>query len=121
MTKKSAPKPKPLRELSEVLAELEARARVCEGTHNALRPLVKGTDFELLLDECLFAIGQEVLLNTLNEVSPEERTAAARLMLKRADQRRVDRLHEEETKNATKPTLTPEEKERRVKQILGIS
>jgi hypothetical protein len=54
------------------------------------------------------------------------RTAATRLLLKRADQRRVDRrldMVEAEFKkdapNKTDIGLTPEEREQRMKQIFG--
>ena len=72
-------------------------------------------------------IGQEVIQRTLKRLNPGARTAAAKLLLKRADQRRVDRRLDmvdalnkgEESEVDT--SLTPEGREAAVKRILGIS
>lgn len=93
-----------------------------------LKPMAKTADQEHLLDWIMTLIGEEVIDYTLQRLHPEMRTAATRLLLKRADQRRVDRrldMVEAEFKKGapaakSETGLTAEEKEARYKQILGI-
>jgi phage FluMu gp28-like protein len=78
------------------------------------------------LDEIMDMIGQEVRQKTLRRLDPDGRTAAARLLLKRADQRRFDRHQEFIERQAKKKeprprrVLTEEQKQRRIKEILGV-
>jgi hypothetical protein len=93
-----------------------------------LMPMAKAMHQEQLLDWIMTLISEEVIDRTLERLNPEARTAAAKLLLKRADQRRVDRrldMLEAEFKKETPPDkpgtgLAFEEKEARMKKILGI-
>jgi hypothetical protein len=81
---------------------------------------------EELLDEILEVLALEVRHKTLKRLDPNGRTAAARLLLKRADQRRQDRhQHFLETQAKKKepqpaPVLTEEQKQQRIKEIMGL-
>jgi hypothetical protein len=81
---------------------------------------------EELLDEIMDSMAQEVRHKTLKRVDPSGRTAAARLLLKRADQRRFDRHQDFIEAQARKkepppvPALTEEQKQQRIKEIIGI-
>jgi hypothetical protein len=114
-------------DLEAILVGIEGTATFVEHTHRRLRPYLKGTDGEKVLDQAMELIGREVIRRTLYRLNPAARTAAARLLLKRADQRRVDRrldmLEAEFKKDAPAKTgtrLTPEETEARYRQILSI-
>ena len=81
---------------------------------------------EELLDEIMDVLAQEVRHKTLKRQDPNGRTAAARLLLKRADQRRFDR-HQSflETQAKKKepqpaPVLTEEQKQQRIREIMGL-
>jgi hypothetical protein len=116
-------------DLDDILQEIEGTAAFVEETKYGLDALVKGTDAEKVLDRAMMLIGQEVIHRTLKRLNPMARTAAAKLLLKRADQRRVDRrldMVEAEFKKdgpAAQPDigLTPEEKRQRMKEILRIN
>jgi hypothetical protein len=81
---------------------------------------------EELLDEILEVLALEVRHKTLKRLDPNGRTAAARLLLKRADQRRQDRhQHFLETQARKKepqpaPILTEEQKQQRIREIMGL-
>jgi hypothetical protein len=112
--------------LEEMLLSIEGSATIVERTRKELNALLKGTDGEKVLDRCMALIGQEVIHLTILRHNSEARNAAARLLLKRADQRRVDRrldmLEVDLKKDApgkTGPGLTPDEKQERIRQILG--
>lgn len=81
---------------------------------------------EELLDEIMEVIAHEVRHKTLKRVDAAGRTAAARLLLKRADQRRFDRHQDFIERQAKKkepqppPVLTEEQKQQRIKEIMGI-
>jgi hypothetical protein len=114
-------------DLEDMLMNLEGESSFLEKTKSALDAFVKGSDGEKVLDRCMALIGQEVIQRTLKRLNPGARTAAAKLLLKRADQRRVDRRLDmvdalnkgEESEVDT--SLTPEGREAAVKRILGIS
>jgi hypothetical protein len=113
--------------LEHMLLNIEWSATIVERTTEKLKALLKGTDAEKTLDVCMALIGQEVITSTMQGLSQEARNAATRLLLKRADQRRVDRrldiVESEFKKDApARPDLglTPEEKEERMKEIFGI-
>jgi len=108
----------------EQLLEVEATAKMLEAVHAKLA----GRSDEATLDAAMELIGQEVIQKTLMKDDPKNRTAAARLMLKRADQRRFDRRMKflEDQADKTKKVLaderlTPEEKQAKIKQVFGMS
>ena len=115
-------------DLEAILMGIEGTATFVENTNRQLRPYLKGTDGEKVLDQAMELIGKEVIRRTLYRLNPAARTAAAKLLLKRADQHRVDRRLDmveaelkkdaREAKSDTK--FTPEETEARYKQILSI-
>ncbi len=84
---------------------------------------------EKMLDEIMGMVGEEVIEKTLARLDPASRTAAARLLLKRADQRRVDRRQDFIEAQAKKksepppppPRLTEEDKQRRLKELMEIA
>ena len=110
-------------ELEAILVGLEGTSALVGKTTKELRPFVNG-DGEQILDRALELIGSEVIRRTLYRLNPGARTAAARLLLKRADQRRVDRrldMLEADFKKGTegKSSLTGEEKEERMDRLFG--
>lgn len=110
-----------------ILLSLEGTSALVEGKEKKSRANVYGKG-EQILDRALELIGHEVIRRTLNRRNAGERTAAAKLLLQRADQRREDRrlaMMEAESKKKTKGKnkavagLTREEREERMKQIFG--
>jgi len=115
-------------ETQSTVDELSATAAFINNTNQALKEMVKGTNAEGVLDQVMMLLGQEVIYFTLKRLNPAARTAATRLLLKRADQRRVDRRLDlaEETlekpgNEQAKSPFSATEKEAAVKQILGIN
>jgi hypothetical protein len=113
-------------DLEATLVGLEGTSLFIEDTNRRLRPYLKGAEGEQVLDQAMHLVGKEVIRRTLYRLNPAARTAAARLLLKRAEQRRVDRrlkLLEVEVKkdgsDDAKSGLTPDEKQARIRQILG--
>jgi hypothetical protein len=109
------------------LQEVSGTVEVIEGARMALGPLVEGTAAEEVLDVVMALIAKDVIDKTLGKMDPAARTAAARLLLKRADQRRVDRhlkileaktAKEKPSRRARKATV--EEKVAKVNQIFGM-
>jgi hypothetical protein len=114
----------------EMVFHIEEEEELIEGIRAQLRTGKAMTrEQERLLDETMIVIGREVMSKTLERLDPASRTAAARLLLKRADQRRVDRhqdfVEAQARKNEAPPApalpLTADEKRAAVKKILGIS
>lgn len=110
-----------------MLLNVQATAKMMEAVKHKVRRQAPD-QAEALLDLICDSIGEEVLRKTLEGVDAKGRTAAARLLLKRADQRRFDRrmrLLESKVERATRVTadrkLSPAEKEARFRQIFGIS
>jgi hypothetical protein len=117
-----------------MLLNVEATAKLMEavrqkvGAHS--RELQSEQSLEQTLDTVCDLVGQEVLQKTLEREDPKNRTAALRALLKRADQKLTDRrvkLLEQEAAQAQKAkavtadkSLTPEEKQLRLKQIFGM-
>jgi hypothetical protein len=81
---------------------------------------------EELLEEILEVLALEVRHKTLKGLDPNGRTAAARLLLKRADQRRQDHhqafLETQAKKKEPQPApvLTEEQKQQRIREIMGL-
>jgi hypothetical protein len=114
--------------LDGVISSLNMACGKLETVKDVLMPMAKAANQEYVLDRIMVLLSEEVIDRTLERLHPEARTSAARLLLKRADQRRVDRrlkMLEEERKNATpvetETGLTAEEKEHAIDQILGIA
>lgn len=113
--------------LEEMLDGLQESVGVVEQSKEILKPLIKDAADEKLLDQAMALITCEVITKTLKGLNPMARDSAARLLLKRADQRRVDRklnlLESTLKKDGAKKDdsdLTPEEREAAVKQIFGV-
>jgi hypothetical protein len=111
-----------------MVSKLSVTCEKFERYRDLLAPMAKSAHQEQLLDWIMTLISEEVIDYTLERLHPEARTAAARLLLKRADQRRVDRrldmLEEDRKKPAPRESqtgLTREEKEEAVDKILGIA
>jgi hypothetical protein len=71
----------------QTLLNLEATAKVMDAVHHKL----KGIADEEVLDSVISLVGQEVIQKTLSGEDPKNRTAATRLLLKRADQKLAGR------------------------------
>jgi hypothetical protein len=112
-----------MQKIESVMATFRATQRILKG-------LVNKTDQELVLDQAMMLIGQQVIDAGLDLNGPSSKTAAAWLLLRRADQRRFDartailaaerekaRKKEEKPK---KPPLTDAEKEAKWRQIFGM-
>ena len=113
----------------EVLFEIEADTELAETICGKLRSgALRSQVEERMLDEIMEVIGEEVRHKSLHRLDPASRTAFARLLLKRADQRRVDRRQKFLEARArrieagpTRPHLTEEDKQRRLKELLEIA
>jgi hypothetical protein len=79
----------------EVLRNIERDNLLLEAARAKAKSLGIATD-ESMLDNLLLIVAQEVLNKSLSGEDPKSRTAAARLLLKRADQKRHDRDFEQE-------------------------
>jgi hypothetical protein len=112
------------------VARLEETKVIRRATRNLLRSLVSKHDQEEVLDEAMALIGQQLIDASLDSDGPSSKTAAAWLLLRRADQRRFDErtaILAAETEKAAKteqkpkrPPLTDEEKEAKWRQIFGM-
>ena len=76
--------------VEEKVGRIEEAAATRRATRRLLKKLVTGTDQEQVLDEVMTLIGEQVIDATLGMESASTRTAAAWLLLRRADQRRFD-------------------------------
>ena len=107
--------------------KIEATAKLMQ----AVRGQIGGRTDDETLDAVLLLVGQEVIQQTLEGEDPKNRTAAARLLLKRKDQQLLERriahleaqaAKADQAKVVTADTvLTPEEKQARYRQIFGMS
>lgn len=114
----------------EVIFRIDAKTNAVEAPFAKLR---SGGEFsqdqEQMLDEAMCLISKEVIEKTLQQLDSASRTAAAHLLLKRADQRRVDRHQDFVEAQARKkaepppppPRLTEEDKQRRIQEVLDIA
>ncbi|MGA2175062.1 MAG: hypothetical protein ABSH38_08795 [Verrucomicrobiota bacterium] len=113
----------------EMLLEIEADTELAKVICGKLRSgALRSQVQERLLDEIMEVIGEEVRHKSLRRMDPAIRTASARLLLKRADQRRADRRQKFLEARArrieagpTRPHLTEEDKQRRLKELLEIA
>ena len=116
--------------VEEKIVRIEDAAATRRATRRLLKKLVTGTDQEQVLDEVMTLIGEQVIDATLGMESASTRTAAAWLLLRRADQRRFDQrtaIFEAQTgkdkkteEDAPLPPMDNEERERRYRQIFGM-
>jgi hypothetical protein len=110
-----------------MLGRLGGTCERFESYKKLLLPMAQNAHQEQLLDWIMMLICEEVVERTLERLNPEARTAATKLLLKRADQRRVDRrldmVEAEFKKDASSVKrarkLTPNQKQERIRQILG--
>jgi hypothetical protein len=119
----------------QMLLNVEAKAKLMEAVRAQAKShaveMGSGQTLEQLIDVACDLVGQEVLQKTMAEEDPKNRTAALRALLKRADQKLVDRrirILEQQAQQAEKAkavtedkSLTPEEKQLKMKQIFGMS
>ena len=77
--------------VQEKVRKIEMARVTCRATQSLLQKLVNQTDQEQVLDQALTLIGQQVIDAALDGHGPTCQTAAAWLLLRRADQRRFDR------------------------------
>ena len=113
--------------LEDMVLRLDGTTAKLEAAKEMLGPMAKAANQERLLDEVMTAISEEVIERTMERLNPGARTNAAKLLLKRADQRQVARRLDflESRFKTVKPGKsasgdTPEEVERDVNQILGL-
>ena len=100
-------------------------------TKSLLQKLANKTDQEQVLDQAMTLIGQQVIDAGLDMNGPSSKTAAAWLLLRRADQRRFDQRTaifeaqagkaKEAEENPPLPPMDNEERERRYRQIFGMA
>lgn len=115
-------------QLEQSLEAISVQAKFMEAMKvKALGLFSKSEENEQLLETVIGLINNEVIQKTLEGEDAAGRTAAARLLLKRADQRRFDRRMEflEKQKDDAKQvlgnqTLTPEEKDAKMREIFGL-
>ena len=115
--------------VEEKVGRIEQAAATRRATRRLLRKLVAGTDQEQVLDEVMTLIGEQVIDATLGMESASTRTAAAWLLLRRADQRRFDQrtaIFEAQAgqgkkaeEDAPLEAMSDEEKEQRFSEIFG--
>jgi hypothetical protein len=120
------------RRMEATLNNIEATAKMMEAVRKKFseNPGILADQAEGTLDTAVALIGQEVIEKTLAREDASGRTAAARILLKRADQKLNDRrikLLEQRAKIADQAeavtkdaTLTAEERQRRMKEIFGL-
>jgi uncharacterized protein YqfA (UPF0365 family) len=120
--------------IEERVSRIEEEKAITRATQTLLKSMVNKTDQEMVLDQAMTLIGQQVIEASLELNGPTSNTAAAWLLLRRADQRRSDRrtaIFEAQAEKAAKsqaqpeakpatPVLSAEEKERRWRQIFGM-
>jgi hypothetical protein len=115
--------------IEERISRIEEARATMRATRTLLRSLVNKTDQEQVLDQAMTLIGQQVIDAGLDLNGPSSKTAAAWLLLRRADQRRFDQrtaIFEAQSgkgknaeENAPLPAMSDEEKERRFSEIFG--
>ena len=109
-----------------MVSELKESSGRLEAIKKLLKPMAKKANQEEVLDGIMMLISEEVIERTLERLNPEARTSAARLLLKRADQRRVDRrlkaleaAVKKQPEGETERPWSAAEKQERIRQILG--
>ncbi len=118
--------------IEERLRKIEIATATFRATQKLLSSLVNKTDQEKVLDQAMTLIGQQVIDASLDSNGPSSKTAAAWLLLRRADQRRYDQrtaIFEaqaakdkkagDKAEDAPLPALSEEEKERKWDEIFG--
>ncbi|MGD0814689.1 MAG: hypothetical protein ABSA83_13870 [Verrucomicrobiota bacterium] len=115
--------------VEEKVVRIQNAAATRRATRRLLKKLVTGTDQEQVLDEVMTLIGEQVIEASLGMESASTRTAAAWLLLRRADQRRFDQRTAifkaqaakagENGEDSPLPPLSKEEEEERFDEIFG--
>ena len=115
--------------IEERISRIEEARATMRATQKLLKSLVNKTDQEQVLDQAMTLIGQQVIDAGLDLNGPSSKTAAAWLLLRRADQRRFDQRTAIFQAQAGKgkqteeppplPAMSDEEKERRFSEIFG--
>ncbi len=118
--------------IEERVRKIESAMFTFRATQKLLNNLVNKSDQEKVLDQAMTLVGQQVIDAGLDSNGPSSKTAAAWLLLRRADQRRFDQrtaIFEaqaakdkkagEKAEDAPLPALTEEEKERKWDEIFG--
>jgi hypothetical protein len=119
--------------VKERVKKIETAMFTFRATQKLLKTLVNKTDQEQVLDQAITLIGQQVIDAGLDSSGPSSKTAAAWLLLRRADQRRFDQRtaifeaqagkHQktgDKADDAPLPAMTDEEKEQKYRQIFGM-
>jgi|GEM_PF-3226177 len=116
--------------VKERVQKIEMAMVTFRATQTLLQKLVNKTDQEKVLDQAMTLIGQQVIDAGLDVHGPTSKTAAAWLLLRRADQRRFDQRTaifeaqagkaRETGEDAPLPPMDNEERERRYRQIFGM-
>ena len=116
--------------VKEKVQKIEMAMVTFRATKTLLQKLVNKTDQEQVLDQAMTLIGQQVIDAGLDMNGPSSKTAAAWLLLRRADQRRFDQRtaifeaqagkDKKTEEDAPLPPMDNEERERRYRQIFGM-
>ncbi len=116
--------------IEERVRKIQIATATFRATQSLLQNLVNKTDQEKVLDQAVTLIAQQVIDAGLDLNGPSSKTAAAWLLLRRADQRRFDQRTaifeaqaakaKETGENPALPPMDNEEKERRFRQIFGM-
>jgi hypothetical protein len=118
-----------------MLLDVDATAKLMEAVRSQVKlrrkELASGESIEETLDLVCDVVGQEVLQKTVEGADPKNRTAALRALLKRADQKILDRrvkLLEAQAAQAEKAKGVLEDKElseaeraAKMRQIFGLA
>lgn len=81
----------------DMLLKIEASAKMMQAVRSKATKACPGQNEEVL-DAICDLVGQEVIEKTVAGVDPKNRTAAARILLKRADQKRFDQKFKQQLK-----------------------
>ena len=116
--------------VKERVRKIETAMFTFRATQKLLDSLVNKADQEQVLDQAMTLIGQQVIDAGLDMNGPSSKTAAAWLLLRRADQRRFDQRtaifeaqagkDKKTEEDAPLPPMDNEERERRYRQIFGM-
>jgi hypothetical protein len=116
--------------IEERVSRIEEAKALMRATQTLLKGMVNKTDQEQVLDQAMTLIGQQVIEASLDLNGPSSKTAAAWLLLRRADQRRFDQrtaIFEAQAGKAREtgedtplPPMDNQERERRYRQIFGM-
>jgi hypothetical protein len=115
--------------IEERVRKIEIATATFRATQSLLQNLVNKTDQEKVLDQAVTLIAQQVIDAGLDLNGPSSKTAAAWLLLRRADQRRFDQrtaIFEAQAgkgkkaeEDAPLQAMSDEEKEQRFSEIFG--